>query len=220
MTKRRYHRPILAAVIGLVTSGCGGGGGGHTITVTVSGPTISASERALGIGAAIAPLAEGETAPALRQITPAVERTAAGGVRVTVTADPVGPVFEFLDSTPLDDVWSRAGLRGSETGSREHITVYTNIENPRRPFGSLYTLDADNALIVDFATHAMRVRSSGFPLPNFDREYATAEELSFPGTFHGVAGSYECRTPPCTVSTASDGMISSTGGPWMRTPEQ
>ena len=145
MTKRRYYFPIMAAVIGLILVGCGGGGG-HTITVTVSGPTISASERALGIGAAIAPLAEGETAPALRQITPAVERTAAGGVSVTVTADPVGPVYEFLDSTPLDDVWSRAGLRGSETGLTEHITLYTNIENPRRPFGSVYTLDEDNAL--------------------------------------------------------------------------
>ena len=120
-------------MIGLITSGCGGGGGGHTISVTVSGPTISASERALGIAAAIAPLAEGETAPALRQITPVVERTAAGGVSVTVTADPVGPVFEFLDSTPLDDVWSRAGLRGSETGSTEHITVYTNIEKSEEP---------------------------------------------------------------------------------------
>ena len=219
MTKRRYYLPILAAAIGLVLAGCGGGGGGHTITVTVSGPTISASERALGIAAAIAPLAEGETAPALRQITPAVERTAAGGVRVTVTATPVGPDFEFLDSTPLDDVWSRAGLRGSETGSREHITVYTNIENPRRPFGSVYTLDEDNALIVDFATHSMRVRSSEFPLPNFDREYATAEDLSFLGTFHGVAGSYECTTPPCTVSTANDGMISSAGDTWTFTPD-
>ena len=218
MTKRRYYFPILAALIGLVLAGCGGGGG-HTITVTVSGPTISASERALGIAAAIAPLAAGETAPALRQITPAVERTAAGGVNVTVTADPVGPVFEFLDSTPLDDVWSRAGLRGSETGLTEHITVYTNIENPRRPFDSVYTLDEDNALTVDFATHSMRVRSSEFPLPNFDREYATEEELSFLGTFHGVAGTYECTTPPCTVSTANDGMISSTGGPWTFMPD-
>ena len=175
----------MAAVIGLITSGCGGSGGSddYTITVTVSGP--SASERALGIAAAIAPLAAGETAPALRQITPAVERTAAGGVSVTVTADPVGPVFEFLDSTPLDNVWSRAGLRGSETGLTEHITLYTNIENSRRPFGSVYTLDEDNALTVDFATHLMRVRSSGFPLSNFHREYATEEELSFPGTFHG-----------------------------------
>ena len=219
MTKRRYYFPILAAVIGLILVGCGGGGGGHTITVTVSGPTISASERALGIAAAIAPLAEGETAPALRQITPAVERTAAGGVSVTVTADPVGPVYEFLDSTPLDDVWSRAGLRGSETGSREHITLYTNIEDPRRPFDSVYTLDEDNALTVDFATHSMRVQSSGFPLPNFDREYVNAEDLSFQGTFHGVAGTYECTTPPCMVSTANDGMISSTGGTWTFTPD-
>ena len=105
-------------------------------------------------------------------------------------------------------------MRGSETGSTEHITVYTNIENPGRPFGSVYTLDEDNALIVDFATYSMRVRSSGFPLPNFDREYVNAEDLSFPGTFHGVAGTYECTTPPCTVSTANDGMISSTGGAW------
>ena len=219
MTKRRYYFPILAAVIGLITTGCGGGGGGgdHTITVTVSGP--SANERALGIATAIAPLAEGETAPLLRQITPVVERTAADGVSVTVTADPVGPVFEFLDSTLLDDVWSRSGLRGSETGSREHITVYTNIENPRRPFDSVYTLDEDNALTVDFATHSMRVRSSEFPLPNFDREYATAEDLSFLGTFHGVAGTYECTTPPCTVSTANDGMISSAGGTWTFTPD-
>ena len=109
---------------------------------------------------------------------------------------------------------SRAGLRGNETGSTEHITVYTNIENPGRPFGSVYTLDEDNALTVDFAIHSMRVRSSGFPLPNFDREYVNAEDLSFPGTFHGVAGTYECTTPPCTVSTANDGMISSTGGTW------
>ena len=218
MTKRRYYFPILAALIGLVLAGCGGGGG-HTITVTVSGPTISASERALGIAAAIAPLLPGAVAPALRQITPAVERTAAGGVNVTVTADPVGPVFEFLDSTPLDDVWSRAGLRGSETGLTEHITVYTNIENPRRPFDSVYTLDEDNALTVDFATHSMRVRSSEFPLPNFDREYVNAEDLSFPGTFHGVAGTYECTTPPCTVSTANDGMISSTGGTWTFMPD-
>ena len=171
MTKRRYHLPILATVIGLVVSGCGVFGGNsddYTITVTVSGP--SASERALGIAAAIAPLASKcETAPALRHITPAVERTAAGGVSVTVTADPVGPVFEFLDSTPLDDVWSRAGLRGSETGLTEHITLYTNIENPRTVFGSVYNLDGNNALIVDFATHAMRVQSSGFPPPTFDR---------------------------------------------------
>ena len=136
-----------------------------------------------------------------------------------MTAAPVGPDFEFLDSTPLDDVWSRAGLRGSETGSREHITVYTNIENPRRPFGSVYTLDEDNALTVDFATHSMRVRSSEFPLPNFDREYVNAEDLSFLGTFHGVAGSYECTTPPCTVSTANDGMISSAGDTWTFTPD-
>ena len=65
----------------------------------------------------------------------------------------------------------------------------------------------------------MRVRSSGFPLPNFNREYSTEEELSFPGTFHGVSGTYECTTPPCMVSTANDGMISSTGGPWTFTPD-
>ena len=59
----------------------------------------------------------------------------------------------------------------------------------------------------------------GFLLPNFDREYATEEELSFEGTFHGVAGTYECTTPPCTVSTANDGMISSTGGTWTFTPD-
>ena len=222
MTNRRYHLPILAAVIGLAVAGCGIFGGNsddYTISVMVSGP--SASERALGIASAIAPLAEGETAPALRHITPAVERTAAGGVSVTVTADPVGPDFEFLDSTPLDDVWSRARLRGSETGSREHITVYTNIENPSpaRPFGSVYALDEDNALTVDFATHSMRVRSSEFPPLNFNRVYATEEELSFPGTFHGVAGTYECTMPPCMVSTAGDGMISSTGGTWTFTPD-
>ena len=168
MTKQRYHLPILTTVIGLVVSGCGVFGGNsddYTISVMVSGP--SASERALGIASAIAPLAEGETAPALRHITPAVERTTAGGVSVTVTAAPVGPDFEFLDSTPLDDVCSRARLRGSETGSREHITLYTNIENPSpaRPFGSVYALDEDNALTVDFATHSMRVRSSEFPPP-------------------------------------------------------
>ena len=219
MTKRRYYFPILAAVIGLITTGCGGGGGGgdHTITVTVSGP--SANERALGIATAIAPLAEGETAPLLRQITPAVERTATGGVSVTVTAASVGPVYEFQGSTPLDDVWSRAGLRGSETGLTEHITLYTNIENPRTLFGSVYTLDADNALIVDFATHSMRVQSSGFPLPNFDREYVNAEDLSFEGTFHGVAGTYECMPSPCMVSTAADGLMSSTGGTWTFTPD-
>ena len=219
MTNRRYHLPIMFAVIGLSLAGCSGGGGDHTISVTVTSSNVSAIERALGIAAAIAPLAAGETAPVLRQITPAVERTAGGGVSVTVTATPVGPVFEFLDSTPLDDVWSRAGLRGSETGSTEHITVYTNIENPRRPFGSVYTLDEDNALIVDFAAHSMRVLSSGFPLPNFHREYANAEDLSFPGTFHGAAGTYECTTPPCTVSTANDGMISSPGDTWTFTPD-
>ena len=218
MTNRRYHLPIMFAVIGLSLAGCSGGGGDHTISVTVTSSNVSAIERALGIAAAIAPLAAGETAPVLRQITPAVERTAGGGVSVTVTATPVGPVFEFLDSTPLDDVWSRAGLRGSETGSTEHITVYTNIENPRRPFGSVYTLDEDNALIVDFAAHSMRVLSSGFPLPNFHREYANAEDLSFPGTFHGAAGTYECTTPPCTVSTANDGMISSPAIPGRSLP--
>ena len=144
---------------------------------------------------------------------------AAGGVSVTVTADPVGPVYEFLDSTPLDDVWSRAGLRGSETGLTEHITLYTNIENPRTLFSSVYSLDNNNVLIVDFVTHSMRVQSSGFPLPNFDREYTTEEDLSFEGTFHGVAGTYECTTPPCTVSTANDGMISSTGGTWTFMPD-
>ena len=219
MTNRRQCLPIIAAAIGLALAGCGGGSDDFNVSVTVSGPRISASERALGIAVAIAPLAAGETTPLLRQITPAVERTAAGGVNVTVTADPVGPVYEFLDSTPLDDVWSRAGLRGSETGLTEHITLYTNIENPQTLFGSVYTFDEDNALIVDFATHSMRVQSSGFPLPNFHREYVNAEDLSFPGTFHGVAGSYECRTPPCTVSTANDGMISSTGGPWTFTPD-
>ena len=218
MTNRRYYFPIMAAVIGLVLAGCGGGGG-HTISVTVTGPKISASDRALGIASAIAPLAEGETAPLLRQISPVVERTAAGGVSVTVTADPVGPVFEFLDSAPLDDVWSRAGLWGSETGLTENIALYTNIENPRTLFGSVYTLDEDNSLTVNFAAHSMRVQSSGFPLPNFHREYTTEEELSFPGTFHGVAGIYKCTIPPCMVSTASDGMISSTGGTWTFTPD-
>ena len=216
MTNRRYHLPIMATVIGLALSGCGGGGG--TISVTVSSLNVPAIERALGIAAAIAPLAAGEAAPALRQITPAVERTVAGGVSVTVTAAPGGPDFEFLNSTPLDDVWSRAGLRGSGTGSTEHITVYTNIESPRRPFDSVYTLDEDNALTVDFATHSTRVRSSGFPLPNFDREYVNADDLSFPGAFHDVAGTYECTTPPCMVSTANDGMISSPGDTWTFTP--
>ena len=154
----------MAAVIGLVLAGCGGGGDDYTISVTVTGPKVSASERAFGITAAIAPLLPGAVAPAIRQVTPAVERTPAAEVSVTVTGPPTGPVFEFLDSTPLDNVWSRAGLRGSEAGSREHITVYTNIENPRRPFGSINTLDEDNALTVDFATHSMRVQSSEFPL--------------------------------------------------------
>ena len=95
MTNRRYPLPIMATVIGLVVAGCGGGGDDDTISVTVTGPAISASERVLGIAAAIAPLLPGAVAPALRQITPAVERTAVGGVRVTVTAAPVGPDFEF-----------------------------------------------------------------------------------------------------------------------------
>ena len=219
MTKRRQCFPMMAAAIGLFLAGCGGGGDDFDVSVTVSGPKVSASERALGIAAAIAPLLPGAVAPVLLQITPAVERTSAAGLRVTVTAAPTDPVFEFLDSTPLDDVWSRAGLRGSETGSREHITVYTNIENSRRPFGSIYTLDEDNALTVDFATHSMRVQSSEFPLPNFHRQFVSAEDLSFPGTFHGVAGTYECTTPPCTVSTANDGMISSTGDTWTFTPD-
>ena len=219
MTSRRQCLPIMVAAIGLFLAGCGGGDGDFDVSVTVTGPAISGGERALGIAAAIAPLLPGAVAPVLRQITPAVERTAAAGLRVTVTAAPTGPVYEFLNSTLLDDVWSRAGLRGSETGSREHITVYTNIENPRRPFGSVYALDEDNALTVDFATHSMRVQSSEFPLPNFDREYSTEEELSFPGTFHGVAGAYECTTPPCTVSTANDGMISSPGDTWTFTPD-
>ena len=221
MTNRKYHLPIMATVIGLVAAGCGGGGGDHTISVTVTGPTISVSERALGHrhGNSAPGFAGARQRQHCRQITPAVERTAAGGVSVTVTAAPVGPVYEFLDSTPLDDVWSRSGLRGSETESNEHITVYTNIENPRTLFSSVYTLDEDNALIVDFATHSMRVQSSGFPLPNFDREYVNAEDISFPGTFHGVAGTYECTTPPCTVSTANDGMISSTGGTWTFMPD-
>ncbi len=218
MTKRRYYLPILAAMIGLITSGCGGGGSDdYTITVTVSGR--SASERALGIASAIAPLPPGAVAPTLRQIAPAVERTVAGGVSVTVTADPVGPDYEFLDSTQLDEVWSRARLRGSETGLTEHITLYTDIESPRRPFVSVYTLDEDNALAVDFATHSMRVRSSDFPSPDFDRKYTTEEDLSFQGTFHGVAGTYECMPSPCMVSTANDGMISSTGGTWTFTPD-
>ena len=148
-----------------------------------------------------------------------MERTAGGGFSVTVTAAPVGPDYEFLDSTPLDDVWSRARLRGSETGLTEDITVYTNIVNPRRPFFSVYTLDEDNALAVDFAAHSMRVQSSGFPPPNFDRKYTTEDDLSFEGTFHGVAGTYACTTPPCTVSTANDGMISSTGDTWTFTPD-
>ena len=98
MTKRRYHLPILATVIGLVVSGCGVFGGNsddYTITVTVSGP--SASERALGDRG-------GNSAPGFEvrrqyrcsgHITPAVERTAADGVSVTVTADPVGPVLRI-----------------------------------------------------------------------------------------------------------------------------
>ena len=65
----------------------------------------------------------------------------------------------------------------------------------------------------------MRVQASDFPLPNFDREYVNAEELSFDGTFHGVAGTYECMPSPCVVSTASDGLMSSTGGAWTFTPD-
>ena len=34
-----------------------------------------------------------------------------------------------------------------------------------------------------------------------------------------MAGTYECTISPCTVSTADDGMISSTGGPWTFTPD-
>ena len=115
MTNRRYHLPIMAAMIGLITAGCSGGGGDDTISVTVSSSNAQAIEGALGIAAAIAPLAAGEAASALRQITPAVERTVDGGVSVTVTAAPVGADFEFLNSTPFDDVWSRAG---SSTSSR------------------------------------------------------------------------------------------------------
>ena len=132
MTNRKHHLPILAAVIGLSLAGCGGDGGDFDVSVTVTSLNVPASERVLGIAAAIAPLLPGAVAPALRQITPAVERTPAAGVSVTVTAAPAGPDYEFLNSKPLDDVWSRAELRGSETGSTEHITVYTNIENPRR----------------------------------------------------------------------------------------
>ena len=90
MTNRRYPLPIMAAMVGLITAGCSGGGD-DTTSVTVSSSNAQAIERALGIAAAIAPLAAGETAPALRQITPAVERTVDGGVSVTVTAAPVGP---------------------------------------------------------------------------------------------------------------------------------
>ena len=110
-------------------------------------------------------------------------------------------------------------MRGSETGLTEHITLYTNIENPRTLFSSVYSLDNNNVLIVDFVTHSMRVQSSGFPLPNFDREYTTEEDLSFEGTFHGVAGTYECMPSPCMVSTAADGLMSSTGGTWTFTPD-
>ena len=65
----------------------------------------------------------------------------------------------------------------------------------------------------------MRVQSSGFPPPNFEGEYVTEEELSFPGTFHRVAGTYECMPSPCIISTAADGLMSATGGTWTFTSD-
>ena len=152
-----------------------------------------------------------------------VERTPAAEVSVTVTAGPHRSRFRIPGQHAARRCLEPGRIAGQRDGTEG---AYNSLHEHREPEEAvrqrIYTLDEDNALTVDFATHSMRVQSSGFPLPNFHREYATEEGLSFPGTFHRVAGTYECTTPPCmvsTVSTANDGMISSTGGTWTFTPD-
>ena len=72
-------------------------------------------------------------------------------------------------------------------------------------------------MAVDFSTDSAGLESSEFPEPTFSRMYM-GNDLAFPGTFYGLAGTYECTAPPCEVSTGNDGAMSSTDA-WTFTPD-
>ena len=220
MTIRMRHVPAVVAV--LAVAGCGGGRDRveEAIDVLISGRTET-DERALGLADALVPQAPGAAPPG---ITLALTRDPDDTVTVAVTRDPAGPEFESGASEILDGGWVRAGAEGSGTAPAERVTVYSDIENPVKPLADVFDLDQDNAVAVDFSADSPGVRSPHFPeaplTGTVTGEYAAEEDLSFPGTFYGLAGTYECTAePPCEIIIASGGGMSSSPVAWTFTPD-
>ena len=218
MTIRMKHIPAVAAV--LAVAGCGGGGGGkdrleEAVDSLKSFGRDVADERVLDLAEALVPQGPGVTPPP--EITLELDRAADDTVTVTVTRGPAGPQFEALASEPFDGVWTLAGAQASGMGSVESVTVYSDIEGPRKLLSDVFELDQSDAVAVDFSTDSAGLESSEFPEPTFSRMYM-GNDLSFPGTFYGLAGTYECTAPPCEVSTGNDGAMSSTDA-WTFTPD-
>ena len=210
MTIRVKHIPAMVAV--LAVAGCGGGGGKDKVREALDGLKSFgrdvADDRVLDLAEALVPRGPRVTPPP--EITLELERAADDTVTVTVTRDPAGPQFEALASEPFDGVWTRAGAQARGMGSVESVTVYSDIESPRKPLSEVFELDQDKALTVDFSADSAGLQSPEFPGPTFSRIYM-GNDLSFVGTFYGLEGTYECTAPPCGVTTAGDGRMSSTG---------
>ena len=220
MTIRMKHIPAVAAV--LAVAGCSGGGGGggkdrleEAVDSLKSFGRDVADERVLDLAEALVPQGPGVTPPP--EITLELDRAADDTVTVTVTRGPAGPQFEALASEPFDGVWTLAGAQASGMGSVESVTVYSDIEGPRKLLSDVFELDQNDAVAVDFSTDSAGLESSELPEPTFSRMYM-GNDLSFPGTFYGLAGTYECTAPPCEVSTGNDGAMSSTDA-WTFTPD-
>ena len=219
MTIRMRHVPAVVAV--LAVAGCGGGRDRveEAIDVLISGRTET-DERALGLADALVPQAPGAAPPG---ITLALTRDPDDTVTVAVTRDPAGPEFKAGASEILDGGWVRAGAEGSGTGTAERVTVYSDIENPVKPLADVFQLDGNGAVAIEFPADSPGVRSPHFPeaplTGTVTGAYAAEEDLSFPGTFYGLEGTYACTaTPPCTVTTGNDGGMSS-DDTWTFTPD-
>ena len=215
MTIRLKH---IAAVMTVLTMAGGGGGGDKVREALDSLKSFGrdvADDRVLDLAEALVPRGPGVTTPP--EITLELDRAADDTVTVTVTRDPAGPEFEALASEPFDGVWTRAGAQASGMGSSESVTVYSDIESPRKLLSDVFEIDRNDAVAVDFSNDSAGLESSEFPEPSFSRMYM-GNDLSFPGTFYGLAGTYGCTAPPCEVATAGDGRMSSTGT-WTFTPD-
>ena len=176
--------------------------------------------------------------------TPATRRVSVGDGRVGISIESGDPESVSEDEeTPIADHHGWEGRKYMEVlaadtgyGGVHELVVYRNFSEPgKKKFGGPAANDEFEYQLINGALPstttwvASRVVFSGvtrtagmetFSLP--DPRPGSLTEISVPGSYHGVSGTYNCTpgagTTTCSASVAAEGFTLSSGDTWTFTP--